>query len=268
MDAIREAVNATLASVAPGTDPGAIAPDRPLREQIDLDSLDWLNVIAELNERIGIDIPDADHERLATVDAMVAYLAARAGSPRREAPGIAALAPLPQSRHRINGVPVEIRPMRPDDKPLEADFVRRLSSDARYERFMATLRELSPAKLAYLTEVDQVRHVALVAVAEREGQPAFEGVARYAIDPAGTGCEFAIAVSDDWQGSGVAGVLMHALIGLARARGLATMEGIVLAANTRMLRFTRQLGFVPQHDPGERGTLRVVRALRAAPPPP
>jgi acetyltransferase len=151
--------------------------------------------------------------------------------------------------------------MRPDDRDLEAEFVRHLSGDARYKRFMATMRELSDAKLRYLTDVDQVRHVALVATADVGGRQVELGVARYIVDPVGTGCEFAIAVDDAWQGSGLAGMLMHALMGVARARGLASMEGVVLAANSRMLNFTRQLGFGVERDPQDRQTLRVVRAL-------
>ncbi len=57
------------------------------------------------------------------------------------------------------------------------------------------------------------------------------------------------------------GILMHALIDVARARGLATIEGSVLATNTRMLKFMPQLGFASQHDPADRGTVRVVRSL-------
>ncbi len=145
---------------------------------------------------------------------------------------------------------------------MEADFVRHLSGETRYKRFMLTLRELSHAKLKYLTDVDQSRHVALVATVERAGKEVEVGVVRYIVDPAGTGCEFAIAVDDAWQGSGLAGILMHALIDIARSRGLATMEGIVLRSNNRMLRFARQLGFQVQPDPDDRQTMRVLRALR------
>ena len=152
--------------------------------------------------------------------------------------------------------------MRADDKPLEADFVRRLSSESRYERFMATVRELSPAKLAYLTEVDQVRHVALVAVVDPGGTPAIVGVVRYVVDPAGTSCEFAIAVDDGWHHSGLAGILMGHLVEVARARGLEAMEGFVLAANPAMLRLARQLGFASHHDPADRDTVRVALDLR------
>jgi acyl carrier protein/GNAT superfamily N-acetyltransferase len=260
---IRRAIEATIESVAPGTDPPRLRPDVPLREQIDLDSLDWLNVIAGLQDRLSVEIPEADYERLSTLDAIVGYVAtAQARCPSGPSPGAAAgPGPLPRTVHRVDGEPVALRPMQPDDLPLEADFVRHLSADTRYERFMVTLRELSPAKLKYLTDVDQVRHVALVATVQRSGQEVLVGVARYIVDPAGDGCEFAIAVDDAWQGRAVAGILMHALMGVARSRGLATMTGFVLAANTRMLRFARRLGFALRHDPGDRDTVRVVRPL-------
>jgi acyl carrier protein/GNAT superfamily N-acetyltransferase len=263
IEEVRRAVQATIETIAPGTDVLQILPDQPLRRQIDLDSMDWLNVIAELERRLSIEIPESDHGRLATLDSIVAYVASRQsrhpGEPARAA--TAAPAGLPCMRHLVNGTSVTVRPLRPDDMPLEADFVRHLSSETRYERFMVTLRELSQAKLKYLTDVDQVRHVALVASVDREGQEVLVGVVRYIVDPEGKGCEFAAALDDAWQGSGLAGILMHALINIARSRGLATMEGIVLTTNARMLKFTRQLGFSRQRDHDARDTVRVVLAL-------
>jgi acetyltransferase len=263
-DDVRAAVLATLAAIAPETDPKAIAPDRPLREQVDLDSVDWLNVIVGLCERLSIDIPESDHERLVTLDAIVEYIVARRPdrdrAPARAAP-TANLAELPCTRHRIRGTAVTVRPMRIADAGLETGFVDHLSHESRYERFMVTLRELPPSKLRYLTDVDQVRHVALVATVERDGQDTMIGVVRYVLDGAGTGCEFAIAIDDDWKGSGLAGVLMLALMNVARSRGLRTMEGSVLAINSRMLKFMRQLGFRQERDPDDAQTVRVVRAL-------
>jgi acetyltransferase len=154
-----------------------------------------------------------------------------------------------------------VRPLRAADMALEADFVQHLSMESRYKRFMVTVRELPESKLKYLTDVDQVRHVAFAATVERDGREALVGVARYVVDASGRGCEFAIAVDDAWQGTGLAGILMQALIDVARARGLATMEGSVLATNTRMLKFMPQLGFAVQHNPQDSGTVRVVRAL-------
>lgn len=82
---IRRAVHATLASIAPEADLQRIRPDTPLREQVDLDSLDWLNVIAGLHERLSVEFPAADHARLTTLDSIVAYVEsrqARGGIPR------------------------------------------------------------------------------------------------------------------------------------------------------------------------------------------
>ncbi len=257
---IRGAVLAAIAAIAPETDLQALRPDEPLREQIDLDSMDWLNVVVALHERFSVDIPEADYERLATLDAIVAYIASRKAEPSA-APPRAAPDGLAIARHLVNGVPVTVRPIRPEDAPMEADFVRHLSGETRYKRFMLTLRELSHAKLKYLTEVDQSRHVALVATVDEDGKEVEVGVVRYIVAPAGGSCEFAIAVDDAWQGSGVAGILMHALLDIARSRGLATMEGVVLSTNSRMQKFTRQLGFRLERDPEDRTTVRVVRTL-------
>lgn len=70
----REAVFAVLARIAPELAPAAIAPDKPLRDQVDLDSMDWLNVLVALHERLGVNIPEADYGRLVTLDDIVGYL--------------------------------------------------------------------------------------------------------------------------------------------------------------------------------------------------
>lgn len=259
---LRNAVLATIASIAPETDVGALRPDQPLRQQIDLDSIDWLNVVVGLCDQLSVDIPETDIGKLTTLDSITAYLAAcPARHGRIQGGGPVGAFDLPCTRHTINGVPVTVRPMRPSDMAIEADFVQRLSSESRYDRFMVTVHELTQTKLRYLTDVDQLRHVALIATIERDGGEVMIGVVRYAVDAVGSGCEFAVAVDDAWHGSGLAGILMNALIDVARRRGLSTMEGTVLAVNSRMLRFTRQLGFRQERDPADRETVRVVRAL-------
>lgn len=75
--AIRAGVLETLQAIAPEVHPDAIVPGQALRSQVDLDSMDWLNVIVGLHERFGVDIPEADYARLNSLDAVVAYLAAR-----------------------------------------------------------------------------------------------------------------------------------------------------------------------------------------------
>ena len=72
---VRAAVLAVLRSIAPELEVETLDPARPLREQIDLDSIDWLNVIVALHERFGVDIPEADYAKLVTLADVVAYLA-------------------------------------------------------------------------------------------------------------------------------------------------------------------------------------------------
>ncbi len=168
---------------------------------------------------------------------------------------------LERQRMLSDGTRVTIRPIRAEDSAMEQEFVRHLSSDSRYFRFMASLRELPLDKLKAFTEIDYDRHMAFVATIMDEGRDVEIGVARYkATDNAGA-CEFAIAVDDAWQGSGVAGLLMISLEEAARARGFKTMEGMVLAANYKMLKFARQLGFKRHSNPGEADTVCIELTL-------
>ena len=144
---------------------------------------------------------------------------------------------------------------------MEQEFVKHLSPDSRYKRFMSTLQELPPGKLRYLTEIDYVRHLALVAVVQREGQDLEIGVARYVANPSGNSCEFAVAIDDAWQGSGVAGILMLTLIDAARARGMQRMEAFILAGNDKMIKFAKQLGFAVHRDPDDPGMVVAERGL-------
>jgi acyl carrier protein len=74
---IRSGVVASIKSVAPEVETAELADDRPLREQVDLDSMDWLNVIVGFHERFKVDIPEADYARLVTLKDIVTYLAAK-----------------------------------------------------------------------------------------------------------------------------------------------------------------------------------------------
>ena len=78
MDAnqIRKVVLAELKRIAPELED--VAPGKPLRDQVDLDSMDWLNFLVALNERLEIEIPEADYRKLGTLDQVVAYLSAKA----------------------------------------------------------------------------------------------------------------------------------------------------------------------------------------------
>ncbi len=74
---IRQAILDALAGVAPEGDYDRLKADRPLRDQLDIDSYDFLNVILALHERLGVDIPETDYQKLLTLNGTVDYLAAK-----------------------------------------------------------------------------------------------------------------------------------------------------------------------------------------------
>lgn len=73
---IRTEVLAVLRTIAPEVDAARIDAAKPLRLQIDLDSMDWLNVLVGLQEKFGVPIPEADYGKVTNLDGIVAYLGA------------------------------------------------------------------------------------------------------------------------------------------------------------------------------------------------
>jgi acyl carrier protein len=76
---LREAVLRALSEVAPEADPGTLRPDVDLRDQLDIDSMDFLNFVIGIHEELQVDIPEADYSRLRTLDDFVDYLGAKIG---------------------------------------------------------------------------------------------------------------------------------------------------------------------------------------------
>ena len=160
-----------------------------------------------------------------------------------------------------DGERITVRPIRPEDAEIEREFVRQLSPEAKYFRFMNSIRDLTPQMLARFTQIDYDREMALVATTARDGREAEIGVARYITHPDGSSCEFAIVVGDEWRRRGLGRHLMARLIEIARSRGMARMNGDVLAANQPMLALVTSLGFAVDESPGEPGVRRVTLAL-------
>jgi acyl carrier protein len=77
MNDVRAGIIEVLMAIAPEADEDALEDDTPLREQIDLDSMDWLNFLRQLHGRFGVDIPESDYERLRTLADVVGYIEAR-----------------------------------------------------------------------------------------------------------------------------------------------------------------------------------------------
>jgi acetyltransferase len=150
---------------------------------------------------------------------------------------------LVQSIDLLDGQPVTIRPIRPEDAIIERDFVNGLSERSRYFRFMYSMQNISADQLSRFTQIDYDREMALIATIDDNGGERQIGVARYSTMADPGHCEFAIVVGDDWQNKGLARRLMRALIEAARARRYTQMVGMVLKENRRMIEFSQSLGF-------------------------
>ena len=74
---VRAAVLEALIRIAPEVNPTSIDPTRSLRDELDLDSMDFLNLVQALHRRLGVDIPEADYPQLQSLDGAVAYLTAK-----------------------------------------------------------------------------------------------------------------------------------------------------------------------------------------------
>ncbi|OGR06633.1 MAG: GNAT family N-acetyltransferase, partial [Deltaproteobacteria bacterium RIFOXYD12_FULL_50_9] len=163
--------------------------------------------------------------------------------------------------HLADGQDITIRPIRPEDATIEQDFVRDLSEESRYFRFMHSVQELSPEMLARFTQIDFSREMALIAVSKEQGREVELGVARFAILPDGASCEFALVVADRMRGKGLGQRLMSALMDAARSKGLKSMEGDVLSDNVSMLTLMTRLDFTIEPALEDNGIKRVSKVI-------
>ncbi len=140
-----------------------------------------------------------------------------------------------------DGTSVNIRPVEPADKPRLAAAMAQLSHESIRRRFLAAKPSLSTAELRYLTEVDGVDHVALVAVLEDDPDQ-IAAVARCVrTKPGGATAEFAIVVGDAVQGRGLGGLLAGELAGAACAVGIRRFAATTLADNVAVQRLMDSL---------------------------
>ena len=76
-NSIQQVIFTTLKGIAPEIEPGELNLDEPLRDQVDLDSMDFLNFIIALHKTLGVNIPEADYSKLVTLNDLAAYLKAK-----------------------------------------------------------------------------------------------------------------------------------------------------------------------------------------------
>ena len=165
-----------------------------------------------------------------------------------------------------DGTPVLIRPIRPEDEPLLINFHRTLSEQSVQFRYFNTIKlsqRVTHARLIRVCFNDYDREMALV-IEHRDPktqEPAILGVGRLSKLPGGHDSEFAILVSDQWQGQGLGFELLRRLVQIGRDEGLDRIGADILSANGSMQGVARKLGFSIECSP-DVGVVRAQLQLR------
>jgi GNAT superfamily N-acetyltransferase len=171
--------------------------------------------------------------------------------PESEGPGAPQL-PEPREYRLRDGAAVLIRPIRADDKERLRETFRRLSPEARYQRFLASIAELSDAQLRNLTEIEYHDHMAWLALdPSQPGLPAI-GEGRYIrVKSHPDVAEVAVTVLDEWQGRGVGTLLFRMVCKWATGHGVRTFRAFALETNDAMIRIFKDIGaHVVRRDEG------------------
>lgn len=159
----------------------------------------------------------------------------------------------------LDGSEVTVRALRKEDAGLERDFIRNLSPESRWMRFLGQIGDPSDSLIRKLTELDYQHDMAFIALSRESGIVREVGVSRYSLAPDGQSCECAVTVADTWQGKGLGTVLMRDLIDIARRRGIHSMFSIDANENERMRELARDLGFKREQAPDD--PTRVIHRL-------
>jgi RimJ/RimL family protein N-acetyltransferase len=162
-----------------------------------------------------------------------------------------------------NGQPVRIRAIRPTDKAMVLEMFRNLEPESIYTRFFHAKKLLTDSDLKMITEVDFETVVALVVTIGPEGSETMIGGGRYVcLEPQGDcrEAEVAFTVEEDYQGQGMAGMLLQRLITMGLAKGVKQFTAEVLAQNPAMLAVFSHSG-LPVQKKREGETLHVTISL-------
>src|SRR5262245_42923312 len=226
----------------------------------DLDAIALLLVklaqlAADLPELRELDLNPvlADQNGLIAVDARIAVAPVAAARRGPSSHSRFAIRPYPKEWERRtelrDGAKILVRPVRPEDEPLYGPFFAAVTQQDLRLRFFAPVKEFGHTFIARFTQIDYARAMAFIALEESSGK--MLGVVRLHADANYERGEYAILVRSDLKGRGLGYMLMQMIIEYARAEGLKTIEGQVLAENTAMLAMCRELGFEIAADPGD-----------------
>lgn len=142
-----------------------------------------------------------------------------------------------------DGTEVLLRPIRPEDEPLEHEMLTTLSEETLRGRFFQVIKNITHEMLIRYCNIDYDREMAIVGEVREAEKRRIIGIGRLIIESDFKKGEFAVVVHDDYQRKGLGYKLVDMVIGIAHEKGLEKMYGIVLTDNRAMLRICQELGF-------------------------
>ncbi|MCD6361179.1 MAG: bifunctional acetate--CoA ligase family protein/GNAT family N-acetyltransferase [Armatimonadetes bacterium] len=158
-----------------------------------------------------------------------------------------------------DGRSVLLRPIKPEDEPLERELIAGLSEESSRFRFFYIIKEITHEMLSRFCNIDHDREMAIIAEYNANGKRRNVGVGRLISEPGRDTGEFAVLVADDFQGNGLGLKLLDNLIKVAEDKGLKSIYGVVLNDNRKMIGLAEKLGFTTRRlsDEESRVTLEL-----------
>jgi GNAT superfamily N-acetyltransferase len=166
---------------------------------------------------------------------------------------------------RFSDLGLALRPARLSDGDALQAYVRGLSPQSRYNRFLGAGSELSASELARALAADGRDALTLLLTSRGEGRETVVGEARVALWRPERAGEFSLSIADDWRRLGLGSALLREIERKAAAAGIELLFGDVLRTNEQMIGLARRHGF--RLGPGLEGRLvRIRKRLEDAAP--
>jgi acetyltransferase len=142
-----------------------------------------------------------------------------------------------------SGKIITLRPIRPEDEPMEAEMFTHFSEETQRFRFFTRIKDISHQLLIRYTQIDYDREIAIIAEDEVDNRHIMMGVARLIADPYMDTAEFAIVVADPWQQQGLGTLMMDYILEIAKERNIRKVYAYVLPDNVKMLSMMKERQF-------------------------
>jgi acetyltransferase len=149
-----------------------------------------------------------------------------------------------------DGSRIILRPIRPEDEPMEAEMFTKFSERTQQYRFFQLIKDITHELMVRFTQIDYDREIAIVGELKSPDGPKMTGVARLIADAYNESAEFAIVVADPWQNQGLGSKLTDFVLKLARKRGVKKVFAEMLSENQAMIHILEKRGFKTSYGGG------------------